>query len=175
MSLPRRHALQLIASAAAFPGLPSTVQAETYPTRPIHWLLGFVAGGTTDIIARIIGQWMSEQLGQPVIIEARPGAGTNIAVEATVRSPADGYTLLFVGPPNAINATLYPKLPFNFVHDIAPVAGIVRVPSVLVVNPKVPAHTVPELIAYAKANPARSAWHRPASARRRTSPASCSR
>ena len=127
--------------------------AQAYPSRPVRWIVGFAAGGTTDIVARLIGQWLSERLGQPFIIENRPGAGTNIATEAVVRAPADGYTLLFVGAANAINATLYDKLNFNFIRDIAPVAGIVRVPNVMVVNPSVPAKTVPEFIAYAKANP----------------------
>ncbi len=153
MTLPRRTFLRLTAAAAATPALPRIATAEVYPARPVRWLLGFVAGGTTDIIARLMAQWLQEQLGQAFVIEPRPGAGTNIATEAAVRAPADGYTLLFVGAPNAINATLYPKLNFNFIRDIAPVAGLVRVPNVLVVHPSVPAHSVPELIAYAKANP----------------------
>ena len=122
-----------------------------------------------------MGQWLSERLGQPFIIENRPGAGTNIATEAVVRAPADGYTLLFVSASNAINATLYEKLNFNFIRDIAPVASIVRVPNVMVVNPSVPAKTVPEFIAYAKANPGKINMASPASGRRPMSPASCSR
>lgn len=121
----------------------------------MRWIIGFAPGGTTDIISRLVAQHLTEQLGQPFIIESRPGAGTNIATELVVRAPADGYTLLFVGAPNAINATLYPKLGFNFIRDIAPVAGIVAVPNVMVVHPSVPAATVPEFIAYAKANPGR--------------------
>ena len=151
--LRRRRFLLAAGCAAAIPALPRVARAQAYPSRPVRWLLGFVAGGTTDIIARLMGQWLSEQLGQPIVIEARPGAGTNIATEAVVRAPPDGTTLLFVGAPNAINATLYPKLNFNFIRDIAPVAGIVRVPNVMVVHPSVPARTVPEFIAYAKANP----------------------
>jgi tripartite-type tricarboxylate transporter receptor subunit TctC len=125
----------------------------SYPSRPVRVVVGFSAGGAQDIVARLIGQWMSERLGQPFIIENRPGAASNVAAEAVVRSPADGYTLLLVGATNAINATLYDKLNFNFVRDIAPVASIGRTPLVMGVNPSVPARTVPELIAYAKANP----------------------
>jgi tripartite-type tricarboxylate transporter receptor subunit TctC len=127
--------------------------AQAYPSRPVRWILGFTSGGNTDIISRLLGQRLSEQLGQPFIIESRPGAGTNIATEAVVRAPADGHTLLFVSASNAINATLYDKLNFNFIRDIAPVASLVRAPNVMVVNPTVPAKTVPEFIAYAKANP----------------------
>jgi tripartite-type tricarboxylate transporter receptor subunit TctC len=128
-------------------------QAQAYPSRPVRIVVGFPPGGGADITARLIGQWLSERLGQPFIIDNRPGAGSNIATEAVVRAPADGYTLLLVGGWNAINATLYDKLSFNFIHGIAPVAGIMRVPSVMVVNPSVPAKTIPEFIAYAKANP----------------------
>ena len=127
--------------------------AQAYPTRPVRIIVGFAAGGATDIIARLMGQWLSERLGQPFVIENRPGAGSNIGTEAVVRAPPDGYTLLLVDSPNAINATLYDKLNFNFIRDIAPVASIIRVPYVMVVNPSVPAKTVPEFIAYAKANP----------------------
>jgi tripartite-type tricarboxylate transporter receptor subunit TctC len=128
-------------------------RAETYPTRPVRLIVGFPAGGTDDITARLMGQRLSERLGQPFVIENRPGANTNLATEAVVRAPADGYTLLLVGPSNAINATVYDKLNFNFIRDIAPVASIARVPNVLEVNPSVPARSVPEFIAYAKANP----------------------
>jgi len=155
MNLPRRRFLQLAAAAAAAPALPGIARAQAYPARPVRWVLGFAPGGTTDIIARIVGQFLTERLGQPFVIEARPGGGTNIATEAVVRAPADGHTLLFVGAPNAINATLYSRLNFNYIRDIAPVAALVRVPSVLVVHPSVPAATVPEFIAYAKANPAK--------------------
>jgi tripartite-type tricarboxylate transporter receptor subunit TctC len=153
MTLPRRRFLHLAASAAALPAMSRFAFAQTYPARPVRWIIGFSPGGTTDIISRLVAQHLTEQLGQPFIIESRPGAGTNIATESVVRAPADGYTLLFVGAPNAINATLYAKLNFNFIRDIAPVAGIVGVPNVMVVHPSVPATTVPEFIAYAKANP----------------------
>jgi tripartite-type tricarboxylate transporter receptor subunit TctC len=156
MKLPhRRRFLHLAAGAAALPAVSHSARAQAYPTRPVRWIIGFAPGGTTDIISRLVAQHLTEQLGQPFIIESRPGAGTNIATESVVRAPADGYTLLFVGAPNAINATLYPKLGFNFIRDIAPVAGIVAVPNVMVVHPSVPAATVPEFIAYAKANPGR--------------------
>jgi len=127
--------------------------AQDYPNRPIRFIVGYPAGGTTDILARIIGQYMSDRLGQPVIIENKPGAGNNIGTEFVVRAPADGYTMLLVNPANAINTTLYEKLSFNFTNDIAPVGGLMRVPNVMEVNPAVPAKTVPEFIAYAKANP----------------------
>jgi tripartite-type tricarboxylate transporter receptor subunit TctC len=153
MKLPRRNFLRLAAGAAALSGVSRLARAQAYPSRPVRWIIGFTSGGTTDIVSRLLGQQLSEQLGQPFIIESRPGAGTNIATEAVVRAPADGYTLLFVSASNAINATLYDKLNFNFIRDIAPVASLVRAPNVMVVNPTVPAKTVPELIAYAKANP----------------------
>jgi tripartite-type tricarboxylate transporter receptor subunit TctC len=127
--------------------------AQTYPSRPIRLIVGFAAGGPTDITARLIGQWLSERLGQQCVIENRPGAGSNIAAEAVVNAPADGYTLLILGATNAINATLYEKLNFNFIRDIAPVAGLIRVPLVMEVHPSVPAKSVWEFIAYAKANP----------------------
>ena len=152
MRIPRREFLRCAAAVAA-PAMSSMAWAQTYPTRPVRLIVGFAAGGTADTIARLIGQWLSERLGQPFVIENRPGAGTNIATEAVVRAPPDGYTLLVAGPSGAINATLYDKLNFNFIRDIAPVAGIVRQPSVIVVTPSVPAKTVPEFIAYAKANP----------------------
>jgi tripartite-type tricarboxylate transporter receptor subunit TctC len=154
MKLPhRRQFLHLAAGAAALPAVSRVTWAQAYPSRPVRWILGFTSGGNTDIISRLLGQRLSEQLGQPFIIESRPGAGTNIATEAVVRAPADGHTLLFVSASNAINATLYDKLNFNFIRDIAPVASLVRAPNVMVVNPTVPAKTVPEFIAYAKANP----------------------
>ena len=127
--------------------------AQTYPARPVRLIIGYPPGGSADITARLLGQWLSERLGQPFVIESRPGAGTNIATEAVVNAPPDGYTLLLVAPANAINATLYEKLNHNFMRDIAPVAGLIRFPNVIVVNPSVPAKTVPEFIAYAKANP----------------------
>ena len=153
MKLPRRHFLYLAAGAAALPAVSRIAWAQTYPTRPVRIVVGFPPGGGADITARLIGQWLSERLGQPFIIDNRPGAGSNIATEAVVRAPADGYTLLLVGAFNAVNATLYDKLNFVFVRDIAPVVSFFRGPNVLVVNPSVPAKSVPELIAYAKANP----------------------
>jgi len=153
MKLPRRNFLHLAAGAAALPVVSRIARAQTYPTRPVRIIIGFAAGGPADIVARLIAQWLSERLGQPFVIENRPGAGTNIATEAVVNAPADGYTLLFVTAANAINTTLYEKLSFNFIRDIVPVASVIRGPSVLEVNPSVPAKTVPEFIAYAKANP----------------------
>src|SRR5262245_16318665 len=154
MKLPRRRqVLHLAAGAAALPAVPRFAWAQAYPSRPVRVLVGFAAGSTTDILARLIGQWLSERPGQPFIIENRPGGGTNNATEAVVRAPADGYTLLMVSPAQAINATLYNKLNFNFIRDIAPVAGIMVVPTVMLVHPSVPAKAVPEFIAYAKANP----------------------
>ncbi len=153
MKLPRREFLHLSAAAIALPAVARSAWAETYPARPVHIIVGFAAGGPNDISARLIGQWLSERLGQQFVVENRPGAGGNVATEFVVRAPADGYTLLLVPAPAAINATLYDNLNFNFIRDIAPVAGILRVPEVMVVNPAVPANTVPEFIAYAKANP----------------------
>src|SRR6516164_5329095 len=150
---PRRQFLRLAVAAAALPAVSRTARAQTYPSRPVRIIVGFPAGGSATLIARLMGQWLSEHLGQQFIIENRPGAASNIATEAAVRAPSDGYTLLVVTPPNAINATLYERLNYNFIRDIAPVAGICRVPNVLDVNPSVPAKTVPEFIAYAKANP----------------------
>ena len=153
MKLPRREFLHLAASIAALPTLLRTAKAEGYPTRPVRLVVGFAPGGGNDITARLMGQWLSERLGQPIVIENRPGAATNVATEAVVNTAPDGYTLLFVAPTAAINATLYEKLNFNFIRDVAPIAGIMRIPNVMVVNPSVPAKTVPEFIAYAKANP----------------------
>jgi tripartite-type tricarboxylate transporter receptor subunit TctC len=155
MKLSRRKFLHLAASIAAIPTLSRTATAEGYPTRPVRLIVGFAPGGGNDITGRLIGQWLSEHLGQPFVIENRPGAGTNIATEAVVNAAPDGYTILFVAPSAAINATLYEKLKFNFIRDLAPIAGIMRIPNVMVVNPSVPAKTVPEFIAYAKANPGR--------------------
>jgi tripartite-type tricarboxylate transporter receptor subunit TctC len=132
--------------------------ALDYPTRPVRWVVPYTPGGGTDITARIIAQWLSERLGQQVVIENKPGAGNNIGTETVAHAPADGYTLLLVNPANAINATLYTKLPFNFLRDIAPVGGVMRVPNVMEVNPEVPAKTVAEFIAYAKANPGKINW-----------------
>jgi len=155
MRLPRRHFLHLAAGAAALPALSRLACAQSYPTRPVRWIVGFTPAGGNDIVARLMGQWLSERLGQPFVIENRPGAGTNIATEAVVNAAPDGYTLLLANMANAINATLYEKLNFNFIRDIAPVTGISRAPLVMAVHPSVPAKTVPEFIAYAKANPGR--------------------
>ena len=154
MKLPhRRNFLHLAAGAAVLPAVSQLARADTYPSRPVRIIVGFPAGGGTDILARLIGQWLQERLGQPFIIENRPGAASNVAAETVVKAPPDGYRLLMVTYVNAINATLYDNLNFNFIRDIAPVAGIMRVPNVMVVNPSVPATTVSEFIAYAKANP----------------------
>jgi tripartite-type tricarboxylate transporter receptor subunit TctC len=153
MKLPRRQFLHLAAGAAALPTVSRFAWAQAYPSRPVRLVIGYPPGGSADITARLTGQWLSERLGQPVVIESRPGAATNLATEAVVRAPPDGYTLLLVAPANAINATLYDKLNFNFLRDIVPVSGIIRFPNVVVVNPSLPIKTIPELIAYAKANP----------------------
>ena len=150
MKLPRRQFLHLASGAAALPAVSRIARAQAYPSRPVRWIVGFAPGGGNDIVARLMGQWLSERLGQPVVIENRPGAATSIATETVVRAPPDGYTLLFVATSSAINATLYERL--NFIHDVAPVAGIVRIPNVMVVNPSFPAKTVPEFIGYAKSN-----------------------
>jgi tripartite-type tricarboxylate transporter receptor subunit TctC len=153
MKLPRRDFLRLAAGAAALPAVTRAASALDYPTRPVHLLVGFAAGGINDIMARLSGQWLSSRLGQPFIIENRPGAGSNLATEAVVRARPDGYTLLQASGSNSYNETLYDNLNFNFVRDIAPVASIIRTVGVMEVNPAVPAKTVPEFIAYAKANP----------------------
>jgi tripartite-type tricarboxylate transporter receptor subunit TctC len=153
MKLPRRQFLHLVAGAAALPALSQIARAQAYPSRPVRIIVGFAAGGPADIVARLIAQWLSERLGQQFVVENRTGAATNIATEAVVRAPADGYTLLFVTAANAINTTLYEKLSFNLSRDIVPVASLIRAPSVLEVNPSVPAKTVPEFIVYAKAHP----------------------
>jgi tripartite-type tricarboxylate transporter receptor subunit TctC len=153
MKLPRRLFLHLAAGIAALPAVSGAARGQAYPSRPVRLVVGFPAGGTTDILARLIGQWLSERLGQQFIIDNRPGAGGNIGTEAVVRAPADGYTLLQVVTPNAINGALYTNLGFNFIRDIAPIIGIMRVAYVIVVHPAVPATTVPEFIAYSKANP----------------------
>jgi tripartite-type tricarboxylate transporter receptor subunit TctC len=153
MKLPRRNFLHLTAGAAALPALSRFARAQAYPTRPVHLIVPIAPGGATDIVGRLMGQWLSERLGQPFVVENRTGAATNLGTEAVVRAPADGYTLLLCSTVNATNATLYEKLNFNFIRDIAPVAGVLRGPHVLVVNPSVPAKTVREFIAYAKVNP----------------------
>jgi tripartite-type tricarboxylate transporter receptor subunit TctC len=151
--LPRRQFLHLAAGAAALPVVSRAARAQTYPSQPVRIIVGVAPGGATDIVARLMGQWLSERLGQPFVVDNRPGGGGNIGTEAAVRAPADGYTLLMIGASNAINATLYDKLNFSFIRDIAPVASISREANVLVVHPSVPVKTVPEFIAYAKANP----------------------
>jgi len=153
MALPRRRFLHLAAGAALLPAVSRVARAQAYPTRPVRIIVAAAAGNTGDLMARLLGQWLSERLGQPFIIENRPGAGSNIGTEAVVRAPPDGYTLLLVAFGNAINATLYDKLNFNFIRDIASVAGLIRVPNIMEVNPSFPATTVPDFIAYAKANP----------------------
>src|ERR1700686_2296115 len=141
MKLPRRRFLQLAAGAAALPAVSRIARAQIYPTRPVRIIVGFAAGGSSDIGARLIGQWLQERLGQPFVIENRPGAATNIATEAVVRAPADGYTLLMIGPSSTINATLYDKLNFVFLRDIAPVASTIRQPQIMLANPSLPTKT----------------------------------
>jgi tripartite-type tricarboxylate transporter receptor subunit TctC len=153
MKLPRRNFLHLVAGAAALPTVARIAWAQAYPSRPVRVIVPFAPAGTTDIVARLMGQWLSERLGQQFVIDNRPGGGGNIGTEAVVRASPDGYTLLMVGGWNAINATLYDKLSFNFIRDIMPVASIGSAPYVMVINPSIPAKTVPEFIAYAKANP----------------------
>jgi len=153
MKLPRRTVLQLAAGAAALAALSRIAWAQSYPTRPVRIIVGFPAGTSSDITARLIGQWLSERLGQQFIVEDRPGAGTNIAADSVVHASPDGYSLLWVTQTNAINATVYSTLNFNFIRDIQPVASILRVAAVIMVHPSLPAKTVPEFIAYAKANP----------------------
>jgi tripartite-type tricarboxylate transporter receptor subunit TctC len=153
VNLARRNFLHLAAGAAALPSLPRLAWAQAYPSRPVRWIVPFAPGGGSDMIGRLVSQWLSERLGQPFVVENRPGAASNIATEAVVRAPADGYTLLQCATPNAVNATLYEKLNFNFVRDIAPVASIGRETNVMVAHPSFPAKTVHEFIAYAKANP----------------------
>jgi tripartite-type tricarboxylate transporter receptor subunit TctC len=149
----RRRFLHLAAGAAALAAGARIVRAQAYPTRPVRWVVGYPAGGSTDIVARLMGNWLAERLGQSFVIENKPGAGTNLAVQAVVNSPPDGYTLLFATVTNAINTSFYETLPFNFLRDIAPVAALAELPFVMEVNPSVPAKTLPEFIAYAKANP----------------------
>jgi tripartite-type tricarboxylate transporter receptor subunit TctC len=176
MKLPRRQFLHLAAGAAALPAVSRIARAQAYPSRPVRIIAPFAPGGPTDIIARLMGQWLSERLGQPFVIENRTGAGGNIGTEAVVRAPPDGYTLLMVGSDTgATNATLYDKLNFNFIRDIAPVAGIIVVPLIIVVNPAVPAKTIPNSSLTPRPIRARSTWRRAVSAPRPMWPASCSR
>jgi tripartite-type tricarboxylate transporter receptor subunit TctC len=158
MMTSRRRFLQLAGGAVALPATSRFAWAQPYPTRPVRIIVGFAAGGPNDILARLIGQWLSQALGQQFVVENRPGAGSNVATEAVVRASPDGYTLLLVGSPNAINATLYDSLNFNFMRDIAPVASLIRGALVMLVHPSVPAKTLPEFIAYAKANPGKLSY-----------------
>ena len=153
MTLPRRTFLHLAAGAAVLPALSPFARAESYPSRPVRLIVGFAPGGGNDIVARLMGQWLSDRLGQQFIVENRPGAGTNIAAELVITAAPDGYTLLLAGIPNAVNATLYHKLTFNFIRDTTPIVGIASVPNVMLTNPSFPAKTLAEFIAYAKANP----------------------
>src|SRR5437899_1200238 len=153
MKFPRRQFLQLAAGATALPAFAPIARAQTFPTRPVRLIIGYTPGGSADLTSRLMGQWLSERLGQSFVIENRPGGGTNIATEAVVRAAPDGYTLLLVAPANAINATLYDKLNFDFLRDMDPVAGLIRFPNVVVVNPSLPIKSIPDLLAYAKANP----------------------
>jgi tripartite-type tricarboxylate transporter receptor subunit TctC len=154
MKLPhRRQFLHLAAGAAALPAAARVARGQSYPSRPVHWMVGYTPGGGNDIFARLMGQWLQERLGQPFVIENRPGAGSNIATEAVVNAPPDGYAILLANFANASNASLYANLKFNFIRDIAPIAGIVRVPNIMLVNQSLPVKTIPEFIAYAKANP----------------------
>jgi tripartite-type tricarboxylate transporter receptor subunit TctC len=153
MTLPRRQFLQLACAAAALPALSLEANAQAYPVRPLRWVVGFPPGGGADIVSRIMTPWLAERLGQPVVIENKPGASSNISIQTVVNSPADGYTLLFIPASAAVNVTLFDALPFNLLRDIAPVSGLIDFPLVMVANPSLPAKTVPELVAYAKANP----------------------
>src|SRR5262245_4226999 len=153
MKLPRRNFLHLAAGATALPAVSRIARAQAYPARPVRIIVPFAPAGSTDIVGRLIGQWLSERLGQQFVIDNRPGGGGNIGTEAVVRAPPDGYTLLLATGANAISATLYEKLSFDFIRDIAPVASVIRFPYVMVVNPSVPAKSVPEFIAYAKTSP----------------------
>jgi tripartite-type tricarboxylate transporter receptor subunit TctC len=153
MMLIRREFLRLAGAVLGAPAVPLIARAQTYPSRPVRVVVGFAAGGSNDIYARVMGQWLSERVGQAFVVENRPGAGNNVATEAVVKAAPDGYTLLLVNPANAINATLYDRLNFNFIRDIAPVASMIRQPLVMLMNPSVPAKTIPEFIAYATANP----------------------
>jgi tripartite-type tricarboxylate transporter receptor subunit TctC len=153
VKLPRRQFLHLTAGATALPALSRIARAQSYPSRPVRWIVGYPPGGAGDVVARLIGQWLSERLGQPLIIDNKPGAGSNISVQAALNASPDGYTLLYVATVQAINTSLYEALPFNFLHDFSPVASIAQIPLVMVVSPSVPATTVASFAAYAKANP----------------------
>jgi len=158
MKIPRRRFLHLAAGAAALPAVSRIASAQTYPSRPVRWIVAFAAGGPTDIVARIMGQYLSERLGQQFIIDNRLGAGGIVGTQAAINSPADGYTILMAAHVHAINATLYQKLPYNFLNDIAPIAGLVRMPNVMEVTPSFPAKTVDEFISYVTANPGKVSY-----------------
>src|SRR5712671_4537106 len=175
MNPPRRQFLRLAAGAAALPAVPRFAWAQAYPARPVRILVGFAAGGGGDILARLIGQALSERLGQPFIVENRLGAASNIAIEAAVNAAPNGYTLAVYGTPNAVNASLYEKLSFNIIRDIAPIAGVMLQPNVMSVHPAFPAKTVADFIVYARANPGRINFGRAAAGARRTWRPSCSR
>ena len=175
MKLPRRQFLHLAAGAVALPAVSRVARAQAYPTRPVRIIVAVAAGRPTDIIARLIGQWLSERLGQPFVIENRPGAGSNIGTEAVVNAPPDGYTLLLVSATNAINATLYDKLNFNFIRDIAPVAGIIRAPKSWWCIRRFRPRRFPSSSPMPRPIPARSIWRRRASERAASCPANCSR
>jgi tripartite-type tricarboxylate transporter receptor subunit TctC len=153
MEIPRRKFLHLAAGAAVLEAVSGTARAQTYPSRPVRWIVPYPPGGPTDILARLLGKWLSDRLGQPFVVDNRPGASGNIGTELVVRSAPDGYTLLLEAGANVINDALFDKLGFNFIRDVAPVAGLIATPLIMEVNPSVPARTVPEFIAYAKANP----------------------
>src|SRR5262249_2673334 len=153
MTFSRRRFLRIAAGAAMLPAALRIARAQSYPARPVHLISGFPPGGPNDLLARLMGQWLAQRLRQPFVVQNRPGAASNIATEAVVRAAPDGYTLLMAATPNAINATLYEKLSYNFIRDIAPIAAIMRVPNLMVVHPSVPVETLPQFIAYAKANP----------------------
>jgi tripartite-type tricarboxylate transporter receptor subunit TctC len=174
MKLPRRLFLHLTAGAAALPAVSRFACAQTYPTRPVRLIVPFPPGGGADIVVRLVGQWLSERLGQPFVIENRPGAGTNIGTESVVRAAPDGYTLLFMVTASAVNVTLYDKLNFNFIRDISPVASLIRSAFVMVVNPRFPATTVPEFVDY-RPSQGRSTWHRAVLASEPTLSGSCSK
>ena len=175
MKLIRRRFLHLAVGAAALPAVARIAHAETYPSRPVRIVVPFAPAGPNDIIARVLAQWLSERFGHPFVIENRPGAATNVGTEAVVNAAPDGYTVLIVSSPHAINATLYEKLHFNFMRDIAPVAGILRAPNVMVVAPAFPAQSVPEFISYAKANPGKLNFASSGIGGPTTCPGSCSR
>ena len=153
MNVRRRRFLKLAATAAAFPALPRVALAQAYPSQPLKWVVGFPPGGGADTVSRIMARWLSERLGQPVVIENKPGASTNLSIQAVANAPPDGYTVVFIGASAAVNVTLFDHLPYNLLRDIAPVSGLIDFPFVLIVHPSIPARTVAELIAYAKANP----------------------